>query len=131
VPFEDIKQGGSVGRVTLPAALAIPMVFLDVGVGDGAAIGVGVDQQDLAARGGRLEGEVVTATVVRPGAPLGPQTAARTRRASPSAWDRDLVGRRRLVGVAGVAGQRRPGPVGLVSARADTPQGRFGTVPYL
>jgi hypothetical protein len=61
------------------------MVFLDVGVGDGAAIGVGVDQQDLAARGGRLEGEVVTATVVRPGAPLGPQTAARTRRASPSA----------------------------------------------
>ena len=34
------------------------MVFLDIGVGDGAAVGVGVGQQDLAAGGGRLEGEV-------------------------------------------------------------------------
>jgi hypothetical protein len=30
------------------------MVFLDVGVGDRAAVGVGVDQQDLAAARGRL-----------------------------------------------------------------------------
>jgi hypothetical protein len=37
---------------------ALSKVVLDVGVGDGAAIGVSVDQQDLAARGGRLEGEV-------------------------------------------------------------------------
>jgi hypothetical protein len=34
------------------------MPFLDVGPGDGATIGVGVDQQDLTAGGGRLEGEV-------------------------------------------------------------------------
>jgi hypothetical protein len=34
------------------------MVFLDVGVGDGTAVGVGVDQQGLPAGGGRLEGEV-------------------------------------------------------------------------
>jgi hypothetical protein len=31
---------------------------LHVGVGDGTSIGVGVDQQDLTAGGGRLEGEV-------------------------------------------------------------------------
>ena len=34
------------------------MVFSDVGVGDGATVGVGVDQQDLPAHSGRLEGEV-------------------------------------------------------------------------
>jgi hypothetical protein len=34
------------------------MVFLDVGVGDVAAVGVGVDQQDLTSAGGRLDGEV-------------------------------------------------------------------------
>jgi hypothetical protein len=39
------------------------MVSLDVGVGDGAAVGVGVDQQDLAAGGGPLEGEVQVTVV--------------------------------------------------------------------
>jgi hypothetical protein len=34
------------------------MGFLDIGVGDRAAVGVGVDEQDLAARGGSFEGEV-------------------------------------------------------------------------
>jgi hypothetical protein len=34
------------------------MVFLEVGVGDRPAIGVRVDQQDLAARGRGLEGEI-------------------------------------------------------------------------
>jgi hypothetical protein len=34
------------------------MVFLDVGVGDRPAVGVGVDQQDLSSGGRRLEGEV-------------------------------------------------------------------------
>ena len=106
------------------------MPFLDVGPGDGATIGVGVDQQDLAARGGRLEGEV-DGHGGAAGSALGPPDGGQDPAGVAVDRGRDLVGRRRLVGVAGVVGQRRPGLVGLVSARADTPQGRFGTVPYL
>jgi hypothetical protein len=53
------------GAPRIPSRLpeGLPMVSLDVGVGDGAAVGVGVDQQDLAAGGGPLEGEVQVTVV--------------------------------------------------------------------
>jgi hypothetical protein len=39
------------------------MVFLGIGVGHGSAVGVGVDEQDLTAGGGRLEARVMEAVV--------------------------------------------------------------------
>jgi hypothetical protein len=80
------------------------------GLGDGAAVGVGVDQQHLPADGGRLEGEVD-----------GDGGAARAALGSPDRGEdppcvavrrgRGLVGLRRLVVRVGLGGQRGPGPV--------------------
>jgi hypothetical protein len=97
------------------------VVFLNVGLGHRAAVGVGVHQQDLAA-GGRLEGEVdgdggASRRALRPpdrgqdppivgvGLPRGLLGAD---------LDRYLARRLRVVvggGFGGFGGQRRPGPV--------------------
>jgi hypothetical protein len=55
---------------------------LDVDVRDRAAVGVGVDQQDLAAARGRLEGQV-DGHGGAAGCALGTQTATRSRRGPP------------------------------------------------
>jgi hypothetical protein len=55
----------------------VAMVATDAGVGDGATVGVGVDQQHLPADGGRLEGKVDGDGGASLAA-LGPQAAART-----------------------------------------------------
>jgi hypothetical protein len=85
-------------------------VNLHRGVGDRAAVGVGVHQQDLTARGGRLEGEV-------DGDGGAPRCALRPpdRRQDPPGigvgLGRDLVGRRRFVVGGGSGVQRGPGSV--------------------
>jgi hypothetical protein len=64
-------------------------------VGDGAAIGVGVDQQHLPADGGRLEGEVDGDGAAR--AALGPPDGGQDPPRVAVRRGRGLVGLRRLV----------------------------------
>jgi len=86
------------------------MVFSDVGVGDGATVGVGVDQQHLPAGGGRLEGQV-DGDGGAPRAALGPPDGGQGPPPVAVRLGRDLAGRWRFVAGVGFGGQRGPGPV--------------------
>jgi hypothetical protein len=97
------------------------MVFLDVGVGDSASIGVGVDQQDLTARGGGLERQVdghgrpARAALRAPhGGQDPPPVAVRLDRGFPQV--RRLLGGIG-VGEVGLGVQRGAGPVNERSRR--------------
>jgi hypothetical protein len=83
------------------------MGFLHVGVRHRAVVGVGVHQQDVAQQRGRSKARL-TATVVRPGAPFGPQTA--TRVCGVSWTGGGGVGRLRRAG-CGLGGQGLAGQV--------------------
>ena len=91
------------------------MVFLDVGVGDRTSIGVGVDHQDLTARGGCLECQVDSdggsawAALRSPDGGQDPASVA-------IGLDRAVPQARRLLGGVGIVEvglgvQRGPGPV--------------------
>ena len=86
------------------------MAFLNGGVGDGATVGVGVDQEHLAADGGRLEGEV-DGDGGAAGAALGPPDGGQHPRRVAVRLGRDLLRLRRFVAGVGLGGQGGPGPV--------------------
>ena len=89
------------------------MVLLDGGMGDRAAVGVGVDEQDLAAAGGRLERQIDGH-----GGPSRPALRSPHRGQDPPRStvrrDRGHLGRRGVAGEirfgVGLAGQGGPGP---------------------
>jgi hypothetical protein len=79
-------------------------------MGDGATVGVGVDQQHLPAGGGRLEGKV-DGDGGAPRAALGPPDGGQGPPGVGVRLGRDLAGLWRFVAEVGFGGQRGPGPV--------------------
>ena len=102
-PLRELAGRGQPGRGEQPGDLVEDAELL----GDGTAVGVGVDEHGRAAGAGRARRRAPMASVVRPGAPAGPQTAI-TRPPAPGAAGGTGAapgGRGRSRG--GVSGRRR------------------------